>query len=46
MSRINKRVIAGILALTTIFGVAACDSGDPSVTTQPGDSETTAPVGS
>lgn len=46
MPVLKKRVITGILGLVLAFALVACDPDDPANTTPPGDSETTAPVGS
>jgi len=47
MTDLKKRVIAGVLGLSLSLALVACSSNeDPSNTTPPGDSDTTAPVGS
>ena len=47
MTELRKRLLVGILGAAMAFGLVACDSDDePSITTAPGGTETTEPVGS
>jgi hypothetical protein len=46
MLNLRKRFIVTALGVALAFGLVACDSDDPSVTTTAPGSETTGPVGS